>query len=117
MGLDGGSSYTTSTNTSSVSVQSQISKEDAGKQLKDLMDTAMKANIVSSYEFSESKNVVYAGKGWYTQKVSFKKDFLAKLSSLKQVATGYRHFEVRDAYSDEKIAEVTAFGGSLEVYK
>jgi hypothetical protein len=42
---------------------------------------------------------------------------LAKVATLKKAITGYNHFEVRDAYSDEKVAEVTAFTNSLEVYK
>lgn len=93
------------------------SQEQAGKELKEIMDMGMKAHLVSSYEFSESANVVYVDYVWYSQNVTFKKDFLAKVAMLKKSATGYRHFEVRDAKSNEKVAEVTAFSGSLEVYK
>ena len=81
------------------------------------MNIAKTAGLVSSYEFSDRATVVYADMIWYTQTVSFKKDFIAKVALLKEKITGYRHFEVRDAYSNEKLAEVTAFLGSLEVYK
>ena len=72
---------------------------------------------MSSYEFSEKANVVYVGKIWYTQPVTFKKDFMGKVAALKKTITGYHRFEVLDAYSNEKVAEVTAFSGSLEIYK
>lgn len=81
------------------------------------MALGKKSGLVTSYEFSESANVVYVGPLWYTQQVPFKKDFIAKIAMLKTNITGYRHFEVRDSYSNEKVAEVTAFSGSLEVYK
>ena len=68
-------------------------------------------------DFSDSATVVYVGPVWYTQTVAFKKDFLAKTAMLKKAVTGYGHFEVRDAHSNEKVAEVTAFSQSLEVYK
>jgi hypothetical protein len=94
-----------------------ISKTEAEKELTEVMDLAKKAKLVSSYEFSDKASVVYIDNVWYTQKVDFKKDFLAKIATLKKAITGYNHFEVRDAYSDEKVAEVTAFTNSLEVYK
>jgi hypothetical protein len=34
---------------------------------------------VSSYEFSEKATVEYIDSMWYTQKVDFKKDFIAKI--------------------------------------
>jgi len=49
--------------------------------------------------------------------VSFKKDFIAKIGTLKKQIRGYSHFEVRDAYSKEKVGELTAFSQSIEVYK
>lgn len=49
--------------------------------------------------------------------VQQKKDFLTSLSSMKKVATGYHRMEVRDTYSNEKVAEVTAFSGSVEILK
>ena len=94
-----------------------VNKEKAQQELGDLMATSKKAGLVESYEFSEKASVVFVGKVWYTQTVSFKKDFLAKIAMLKKDITGFQHFEVRDAYSNEKVAEVTSFSGSLEVYK
>ena len=81
------------------------------------MSLAKKARLITTYEFSDSAAVVYADTAWYIQTVQFKKDFLAKIGTLKKQITGYQHFEVRDAYSNEKVAEITSFGGSLEVYK
>lgn len=95
----------------------KAAKEKAQKELDDVIALSKKAGLVKSYEFSDKANVVYVNKMWYTQDVSFKKDFLAKIASLKTAITGYHRFEVRDAYSNEKVAEVTAFSGSLEVYK
>lgn len=92
-------------------------KEKAQKELDDVMSLSKRAYLVTTYEFSDTATVVYADKVWYTQTVQFKKDFLAKIATLKKIITGYQHFEVRDAYSNEKVAEVTAFSGSLEVYK
>lgn len=92
-------------------------KAKAKKELDDVMQLAQKAGLVTSYEFSEKANVVYIDNVWYSQTVQFKKDFLAKVATLKKAVTGYHRFEVRDAYSNEKVAEVTAFSGSLEVYK
>lgn len=103
--------------TPSVSTQSALSKAEAQKKLNDTMKLAETANLVTSYEFSDSASVVYAGPVWYTQSVTFKKDFMATVAMLKKSITGYAHFEVRDANSNEKVGEVTAFSGSLEVYK
>ena len=93
------------------------SKEAAQKELDEVMKLAKTAGLVSSYEFSEKANVVYVGNVWYTQTVAFKKDFMGKVATLKKTITGYHRFEVLDAYSNEKVAEVTGFSGSLEVYK
>ncbi len=49
--------------------------------------------------------------------VTFKKDFLAKVATLQQASTGRHFFEVRDAHSNEKVGEVTAFERSLQVYR
>ena len=95
----------------------QLSNADAKAELDRLMSLSKKGGLVTTYEFSDSASVVYADNNWYTQTVQFKKDFLAKIGTLKKAVTGYRHFEVRDAYSDEKVAEITSFSGSLEVYK
>lgn len=92
-------------------------KEKAQKELDEIINLGKKAGLITSYEFSNKASVVYVGKVWYTQTVSFKKDLLAKIGTLKKQITGYQHFEVRDAYSNEKVAEITAFSGSLEVYK
>ena len=97
--------------------QPSQTKEQAQKELDEVMELSKTAGLVTSYEFSEKANVIYVGKVWYTQTVAFKKDFMAKVSTLKKTITGYHRFEVLDAYSNEKVAEVTAFSGSLEVYK
>lgn len=98
-------------------VDEQKAKQEAQAELDKVMELSKTAGLISSYEFSDKASVVYADKAWYTQTVTFKKDFLAKVSSLKKTITGYHRFEVLDAYSNEKLAEVTAFSGSLEVYK
>ena len=92
-------------------------KENAQKELDEVMKLAQTSGLVTSYEFSEKANVVYVGKIWYTQTVAFKKDFMGKVAGLKKTITGYHRFEILDTYSNEKVAEVTAFSGSLEVYK
>lgn len=102
------------TNSQTTSEQDKI---NAQKELSDVINLAKKAELVTSYEFSNSASVVYVGGTWYNQTVQFKKDFIAKIAILKEKITGYRHFEVRDTYSNEKVAEVTTFSGSLEVYK
>lgn len=94
-----------------------ISKEEAQAELDRIVELGKQAGLIKSYEFSDMATVVYIGSTWYTQTVQLKKDFLAKIATLKETITGYQHFEVRDAYSNEKVAEVTAFSGSLEVYK
>jgi hypothetical protein len=94
-----------------------VAAEAAQKELDELIDLSKTAGLVSSYEFSERASVVYVTDVWYTQTVQFKKDFLAKVGGLKQTITGYKHFEVRHANSNEKVAELTSFTGSLEVYK
>lgn len=94
-----------------------VDKEKAKADLDEVMRLAIKSTLVSTYEFSNKANVVFVEPLWYSMPVSFKKDFLAKIAKLKEAMTGYHSFEVRDAYSNEKVAEVTAFSGSLEVYK
>ncbi len=96
---------------------SQVSKDAAQKELDDLMSKSKSAGLVTSYEFSDKATEVYVGEIWYTQTVQFKKDFIAKIGMLKKTITGYSHFEVRDAYSNEKVGEITAFSQSIEVYK
>ena len=91
---------------------------DALKEIERLMDISKQAGLVKSYEISkETPLTIYADKAWYTQNVQFKKDMLAKFSTLQQIAYGRHRLEVRDAYSNEKLAEVTAFSGSIELYK
>lgn len=105
------------TSTASVPEKPQRTAMQAQKELDEFMALAKKAELVTTYEFSDKASVVYVGKVWYTQTVQMKKDFLAYISMIKKDITGYNHFVVRDAYSDEKVAEVTAFSKSLEVYK
>lgn len=104
-------------NTSQVNTNSAKTKAEAQKELDELMDLSKQSDLVTTYEFSDSATVVYVGSTWYTQTVQFKKDFLAKVAMLKETITGYKHFEARDALSNEKVGEVTSFSGSLEVYK
>jgi len=92
-------------------------KESAQKELSEIIELGKKADLVVSCEFSDSATVVYIGPTWYTQTVAFKKDFIAKIGMLKKQITGYTHFEVRDAYSNEKVGEIKAFSQSIEVYK
>lgn len=92
-------------------------KAVAQQDLKNTMDLAMKSGLVTSYEFSDTKRVVYAGSVWYTQTVAFKKDFLGSIAMSLKTSTGHHRFEVLDAYSNQKVAEVTAFSGSIEVYR
>ena len=96
---------------------SAAQKAQAQKELDDIMALGKKAGLVVSYDFSDRASVVFVGATWYTQTVAFKKDFMAKVATLKKVITGYQNFKVIDAYSNEKVGEVTAFTGSLEVYK
>ena len=48
---------------------------------------------------------------------SFDSDVVAAVGVLQQAMSGRHFFEVRDDHSNEKVGEVTAFSGSLEVYK
>lgn len=102
-------------------VSNSASQVQAQKDLDDLMALSKKAGLVHSYEFSNTAHVIYVDSVWYTQDVQFKKDFLAKVTTLRATivnnGAGWDWFEVKDAYSNEKVAEVTAFSGSLEVYK
>lgn len=107
----------TSASATQTPAQDSQAKEKAEEELKAFMDLSIQATLVSSYEFSESANVVYVGSIWYSQTAIQKKDFLAYVAKAKKEATGYHHFEVHDAYTDEKVAEVTAFSGALKVYK
>jgi len=94
-----------------------MSATDAANQFKELMDLSEKANLVSSYTFSETERVIYVTDVWYSMTASFKKDLLAKVAMLQEAISGKRFFEVHDDHSNEKVGEVTAFSGSLEVYK
>lgn len=99
-----------------------LSKEQAQTELDEIMSAAVKAQLVTSYDFKEIANNVYrwdifVGKNWYTQTVKQKKDFIAYIAIRKKSITGYSHFELHDAYTNEKVAEVTSFSQSIEVYK
>ena len=71
-----GSSSSTTPTPQPVAQQAQtvptVSKEQAQKDLTDFMETAKKAKLVSSYEFSDRANEVLIDSMWYTQKVDFK---------------------------------------------
>jgi len=97
---------------------SQASKDEAMKEFERLMDLSKVSGLVKSYEMTEDTPLkIFVSKIWYTQEVQFKKDMLAKFSSLQQTIYGRHRLEVRDAYSNEKLAEVTTFSGSIELYK
>ncbi len=97
---------------------SSPNKEEAQKEFDRLMGLSKQSGLVTSYEMSADTPLkIFVSKLWYTQEVSFKKDMIAKFSSLEQAIYGRHRLEVRDAYSNEKVAEVTAFSGSFEVYK
>ena len=93
------------------------SATDAAKQFNDLMDLSEKGNLVSSYTFSDTERVIHVTDVWYSMTVQFKKDFLAKVAMLQETMSGKHFFEVRDEHSNDKVGEVTAFSGALEVYK
>lgn len=80
------------------------------------MKKAGDAGLVTSYEFSEKGNTVFVGAPWYSWTVQQKKDFMAYIAMRKKTITGYAFFEVRDAYSNEKVGDVSAFSESLEVF-
>ena len=89
----------------------------AQKELDEFMALAKKGGLVTSYEFSDYATVVYVGSPWYSWTAIQKKDFIAYVGMKKKIITGYGHFEVRDAYTDEKVGELTAFAQELKVYK
>jgi hypothetical protein len=94
----------------------QPTDAQAQKDLDDFMALAKQADVVSSYDFTND-SVVYVDSNWYSMTVTQKKDFIAKIGMLKKAVTGYSHFELHDAYSDEKVGEITSFSQSVEVYK
>ena len=97
---------------------SQASKDEAMKEFKRLMDLSIASGLVKSYEMTKDTPLkIFVSKLWYTQEVQFKKDMVAKFSTLQQTIYGRRRLEVRDAFSNEKVAEVTAFSGSIEILK
>ena len=85
--------------------------------LQEYMSDNKDAGLVVSYEFSDTANVVYVSKIWYAMTVDLKERVVGIIGSLKEDITGYSHFEIRDAYSNEKVAELTAFSSSIEIYK
>lgn len=95
-----------------------LSKEDAQKEFDRLMDLSKQSGLVKSYEMTKDVSLtIFVSKLWYTQEVQFKKDMIAKFSTLQQAIYGRHRLEVRDAFSNEKVAEVTAFSGSIEILK
>lgn len=103
--------------TSQTAPLSSASSTEASNEFKDVMHMARQAGLVSSYEFSDSERVIYVTELWFAMTVSFKKDFLARVALLQEAISGRQYFEVRNDRSNEKVGEVTAFGGSLEVYR
>lgn len=91
--------------------------DKAEKELTDFMHLAIKGGLVSSYEFSDTANEVFVGSPWYNMTVQDKKDFMAYIAMRKKIVRGYAFFTVKDAYSNEKVGEVTSFSNSLEVYR
>ena len=104
-------------NTQTNSQAPSLSAAQASADFSSVMSTAEKANLVSSYKFSDTERVIYVTDVWYTMNVSFKKDFLAKIAMDQEAISGKHFFEVHDDHSDEKVAEVTALTGDLKVYK
>ena len=98
-------------------VEDPALKKEAQDQLDAFMKLSTEARIVKSYEFSDTAVVVYVDNGWYGQTVEFKKNFISKVGTLKKAVTGYTHFELRDAYSNEMVGEIKSFSQSVEVYK
>lgn len=97
---------------------SQASKDEAMKEFERLMDLSKASGLVKSYEMTKDTSLkIFVSKVWYTQEVQFKKDMVAKFSTLQQTIYGRHRLEVRDAFSNEKVAEVTAFSGSIEILK
>jgi len=101
----------------STASRTSLSAADAAAQIKDLMEAGEKAELVSSYDFSDTERVIYVTDLWNSKTVAFKKDFLAKVAMLQKTISGHYYFGVRNDHSNEKVGEVTAFSGSLEVYK
>lgn len=104
------------------STEPGLSKEQAQKELDSFMKTAIQAQLVSSYDFKEIANNVYrwdifVDKNWYAMTVPQKKDFIAYIAIRKKAITGYSNFKVTDAYTNEKVGELTSFSQSIEVYK
>jgi phage regulator Rha-like protein len=98
--------------------QNTPSKEVALKEFTRLMDLSKKSGLVKSYEMDENTSLkIFVSNVWYSQEVQFKKDMIAKFSSLEEQIYGRHRLEVLDAYSNEKLAEITAFSGSIEIYK
>jgi len=81
------------------------------------MSLGEQAGLIASYHFTDTERVIYVTDVWSAMTVDFKKDFLAKVALLRQSIDGHHYFEVRDAHSNEKVGEVTAFSSSLEVYR
>ena len=94
-----------------------MSAIQAAKEFKDLTDLSEKGNLVSSYTFLHTERVVFVTDVWYAMDVKFKKSFLANVAMLQDAISGQHYFEVRHDHSNETVALVTAFGGSLQVYK
>lgn len=117
IGLSSGSNNKQPVAQSEQATSTVADKAQSQEALDALITLSKEAGVISSYEFSETANVVYVTDAWYNLDVSFKKDLLGKIASLKEAATGYHRFEVRNAKSNEKVAEVTAFSGSIEIYK
>jgi len=97
--------------TENAQTNSQAPSQSAAQASADfdsVMNTAEKANLVSSYKISETERVIYVTDFWYTMNLSFKNDFLAKIAMDQEAISGTHFFEVHDDHSDEKVAEVTA---------
>ena len=117
LGTSKSSTPVASENTQANSQAPSLSAAQASADFSSVMSTAEKANLVSSYKFSDTERVIYVTEVWYTMNVSFKKDFLAKIAMDQEAIGGKHFFEVHDDHSDEKVAEVTALTEDLKVYK
>jgi len=80
-----------------------------------LKDFEVKWQNVGLIDSVNSNGTVYVDSPWYLMTVQQKDEFLQQLEQLKTAAFGGCNFDVRDAYSDEKVGGVTLFFCSPEV--
>lgn len=94
--------------------QTQIAEWDklvaTGKEAKVIYKDTRTLGDTEVYE-------VYVDRNWYLLKVDQKKNLISKFSTIKEKITGFKNIKFKDSNSNELVAEVTSFSGSVEVYK